>query len=86
MLFIRSIKGRFEISDHSPGCSVKVLAVLRDVPINRASLRVHVCALVIEVRDNLSIRCIEVLAVLIEMSDHNSGFRVEVAAHCDSLS
>ena len=55
--------------------------VLRDLTIHRATLRVHVCALVIEVRDDLTSRCIQVLVVLIEIPDDSSGSRVEVAAH-----
>ena len=71
----------FEISDDSPICCVKVPVVLRDMTIHRASLRVHVCALVVEVRDDLASRCVQVLVVLIEIPDDSSGSRVEVAAH-----
>lgn len=55
--------------------------VLRDVTIHRATLRVQVGALVTEVRDDFTSRCIQVLVVLIEVPDDSSGSRVEVAAH-----
>jgi hypothetical protein len=68
-------------ANDGPSCCVKVLVVLRDVTIHRATLRVQVGALVIEVRDDFTSRCIQVLVVLIEIPDDSSGSRVEVAAH-----
>jgi hypothetical protein len=55
--------------------------ILRDVTIHRATLRVQVCAFVVEVRDDFTSRGVQVLVVLIEIPDDSSGSRVEVPAH-----